>query len=81
MVSLLPDELDITLDDLETALVQLQHLDAPGIGARNLSECLALQLALPEDIPGRDLAVCLASHHLDLLAARDFSKLKKFALR
>ena len=51
---LLPPELDITLDDLETALVQLQHLDAPGIGARSLSECLALQLeAMPEDIPGR----------------------------
>ncbi len=75
---LLPPELDITLDDLETALVQLQHLDAPGIGARNLSECLALQLqAMPEDIPGRDLALSIVSHHLNLLAARDFSKLKK----
>ncbi len=75
---LLPPELDITLDDLETALVQLQHLDAPGIGARNLSECLALQLmAMPEDIPGRDMALSIVSHHLNLLAARDFSKLKK----
>jgi RNA polymerase sigma-54 factor len=44
IIELLPVELDITLDDLETALVQLQHLDAPGIGARSLSECLALQL-------------------------------------
>ena len=78
---LLPPELDISLDDLETALVQLQYLDAPGIGARNLSECLALQLrAMPEDIPGRDLALAVVSNHLDLLAARDFSKLKK-ALR
>lgn len=78
---LLPPELDVTLDDLETALVQLQYLDAPGIGARNLSECLALQLrAMPEDIPGRDLALALVSQHLDLLAAHDFNKLKK-ALR
>ena len=78
---LLPPELDITLDDLETALVQLQHLDAPGIGARDLSECLALQLeAMPGDIPGRDLALSIVLHHLNLLAARDFSKLKK-ALR
>ncbi len=75
---LLPPELDITLDDLETALVQLQYLDAPGIGARNLSECLALQLrAMPEDIPGRDLALSIVCQHLDLLAARDFNKLKK----
>ncbi|MFH0934342.1 MAG: RNA polymerase factor sigma-54 [Pseudomonadota bacterium] len=78
---LLPPELDVTLDDLETALVQLQHLDAPGIGARNLSECLALQLrAMPEDVPGRELALALVTNHLDLLAARDFNKLKK-ALR
>jgi RNA polymerase sigma-54 factor len=81
IAELLPPELDISLDDLETALVQLQHLDAPGIGARNLSECLALQLrAMPVDLPGRDLALTLVCHHLDLLAARDFNKLKK-ALR
>jgi RNA polymerase sigma-54 factor len=78
LVVLLPDELEITLDDLETALVQLQHLDMPGLGARSLGECLALQLkAMPEDTPQRDLAVRLASHHLDLLAAHDFSKIKK----
>jgi RNA polymerase sigma-54 factor len=81
IAELLPPELDITLDDLETALVQLQHLDAPGIGARTLSECLALQLrAMPEDVPGRDLALAIVTDHLDLLAARDFAKLKK-ALR
>ena len=78
LAGLLPSELEITLDDLETALVQLQHLDQPGLGARNLGECLALQLkALPEDTPQRDLAVRLASNHLDLLAAHDFSKIKK----
>src|SRR3989338_2347855 len=60
LAELLPAELDITLDDLETALKQLQHLDRPGLGARNLGECLALQLkALPEDTPQRDLAIHL----------------------
>jgi RNA polymerase sigma-54 factor len=78
LAALLPSELEITLDDLETALVQLQHLDQPGLGARNLGECLALQLkALPEDTPQRDLAIRLASHHLDLLAAHDFSRIKR----
>ena len=78
IVEFLPPELDVTLDDLETALVQLQHLDEPGIGARDLGECLALQLqALPEDVPGRDLARVVVTHHLDMLAARDFAKLKK----
>ena len=78
LVALLPAELEITLDDLETALVQLQHLDQPGLGARNLAECLALQLkAMPEDTPQRDLAIRLVCHHLDLVAAHDFSKIKK----
>lgn len=78
LADMLPAELGITLDDLETALVQLQHLDQPGLGARNLSECLTLQLkALPEDAPQRDLAIRLVSDHLDLLAAHDFARIKK----
>lgn len=78
LAELLPAELAITLDDLETALVQLQYLDRPGIGARTLSECLALQLkALPEDTPQRELAIALVGEHLDLLASHDYSKIKK----
>jgi RNA polymerase sigma-54 factor len=75
---LLPPELDISLDDLETALTQLQNLAEPGIGARSLGECLALQLkALPADTPCRDLATLIVTGHLSQLAARDFAKLKK----
>ena len=78
LAELLPEELGITLDDLETALVQLQYLDQPGLGARNLGECLALQLkALPEDTPQRDLAIALVTQHLDLVAAHDFARIKK----
>jgi RNA polymerase sigma-54 factor len=76
--ALLPADLDVSLDDLETALAQLQHLDEPGIGARSLSECLALQVkALPADTPGRDVALRLAEQHLALLGAHDFARLKK----
>jgi len=78
IAELLPEELDITLDDLETALVQLQNLGNPGIGARSLGECLSLQLkSLPQDTPGREVALAITSQHLNLLAARDFVKLKK----
>ena len=78
LVELLPGELEISLDDLETALVQLQHLDMPGLAARNLAECLALQLkTLPEDTPQRDLAILLVSQHIELVAAHDFAKIKK----
>jgi RNA polymerase sigma-54 factor len=84
IAELLPQELDITLDDLETALVQLQHLDEPGIGARSLSECLLLQLQAMSrqtgcniNSPHLELAQRLVAHHLDLLAAHDYAKLKK----
>jgi RNA polymerase sigma-54 factor len=78
IAELLPEELEITLDDLETALVQLQNLGNPGIGARTLGECLALQVkALPQDAPGREVALGIVTQHLSLLAARDFAKLKK----
>ncbi len=79
IVEMLPKQLEVTLNDAETALVQLQHLDAPGIAARSLSECLALQLkALPEDTAGRDVALRLVTQHLKLLAAHNFVKLKKY---
>ena len=78
LMEMLPAELEITLDDLETALVQLQHLDTPGLAARSLGECLALQLkALPDDTPQRELAITLVSQHIELVAAHDFAKIKK----
>ncbi len=78
ILALLPAELGISLDDLETALVQLQHLDMPGLAARDLAECLGLQLkALPRDTPQRELAIRLVKAHLALLGAHDFAKIKR----
>ena len=74
----LPPEQEIELDELQIALKHLQHFDPTGVGARNAQECLTLQLeVLPEDAI-RALALAIVRQHLDLLAARDFIKLKKF---
>src|SRR5688500_4654758 len=78
LVDLLPPELAIDIDDLHIALEHLQHLDPPGIGARNLRECLIMQLrALPDYTPYRDQALLLVNNHLDSLASRDFCTIKK----
>jgi RNA polymerase sigma-54 factor len=78
LVSLLPPELEIDIDDLNTALERLQHLDPPGVGACNLKECLVMQLqALPKDTPCRDQALLIVNDHLKSLASRDFSGIKK----
>ena len=73
----LPVELEIEPDELQIALRRLQHFDPTGVGARNAQECLALQLlALPEDAT-QILALRIVRKHLELLAGRDFAKLKK----
>jgi RNA polymerase sigma-54 factor len=78
VVELLPAELGIGLDELQIALKHLQNLDPTGIGARDCAECLELQLlALPESTPARALALTVVRKHLQLLATRDFAKLRK----
>jgi len=73
----LPPELEIEPDELQIALRHLQYFDPTGVGARNAQECLALQLeALPASAT-RTLALKIVRHHLELLAGRDFAKLKK----
>jgi len=65
-------------EEVETALKHLQNMEPTGVGARNLAECLTLQLcALPPWTPARETAMRLTTHYLDLLAARDVGKLKK----
>ncbi|MCI5190954.1 MAG: RNA polymerase sigma-54 factor, partial [Candidatus Electrothrix sp. AS4_5] len=78
LLEMLPEGDEHSLDDLETGLKQLQYLDIPGIGARNLSECLALQLkALPPETPQRELALKLVTKYIELVAAHDFTKIKR----
>ena len=65
-------------DEIIAVLHLLQHFDPPGIGARNLTECLTIQLnMLAEDTPWRHQALQLVSQHLSLLESRDFDTLRR----
>ncbi|HMW17124.1 MAG TPA: RNA polymerase factor sigma-54 [Accumulibacter sp.] len=77
LIDVLPNELEIVVDELQIALRHLQHFDPTGVGARNAQECLSLQLQALPTHPTRTLALEIVRHHLDLLANRDFVKLKK----
>lgn len=78
IAAMLPPELEVEPEELSIALQHLQHMEPTGIGARSLAECLTLQLGvLPADTPFRDAALEIVQHHLDALAARDFSRLKR----
>jgi len=78
VAEMFPEELEIDPDELSIALCYLQSFEPAGIGARDASECLALQLkALPETTPFRAEALTVVTEYLPLLAARDFAKLKR----
>ncbi len=78
LIEQMPAELEMDELELQTALHHIQNLDPIGVGARNLSECLLLQLAaMANDTPYLNLAKLTAESHLPALAARDFTKLRK----
>ncbi|SOZ36859.1 RNA polymerase factor sigma-54 [Cupriavidus neocaledonicus] len=72
----LPEELEFDPDEVHAILTLLQSFDPAGVGARNAAECLALQLRRLTH-PQRELALTIVNHHLELLAVRDYTRLKK----
>ncbi len=65
-------------DEVERVLALVQTLDPPGVGARSVAESLTLQLQLLDpDTPGLRLAIAIASKHLDLLADRELTLLRR----
>jgi RNA polymerase sigma-54 factor len=68
------DKLGAPLAEVEAVLAILQTLDPIGVCARNLTECLALQL---KERDRYDPAMRALVEHLDLLAKRDFAALRR----
>ena len=70
--------LGIGAGEVDAVLKRIQHFDPAGVAARDLSECLALQLeALDASTPWRNEAIAVVKDHLRLLATRDFATLKR----
>jgi RNA polymerase sigma-54 factor len=68
------EKLGAPIADVEAVLAVLQTLDPPGVCARNLTECLAIQL---KDRDRFDPAMRALVEHLDLLAKRDLAALRR----
>lgn len=64
-----------TAAEAEQALFAIQMLDPPGVGARDLTECLILQLAQSPDFNA--LTVRMARDGLEALAARNYAELSR----
>jgi RNA polymerase sigma-54 factor len=68
------DKLGASPARLEAVLALLQSFDPPGVCARDLKECLAIQL---RELDRFDPAMQALVEHLDLLAKRDLPALKR----
>lgn len=67
--------LGVDLEIGEQVLHRIQTLDPPGVGARNLSECLVAQLRLLPPSEARDAALALIELGLEQLARADAAQL------
>lgn len=68
------DKLGVAPDKVESVLALLQTFSPPGVCARNLSECLAIQL---KERDRYDPAMQALVARLDLVAKRDFAELRR----
>ncbi len=67
---------DIELDEVEMVLHRLQHFEPKGVCARDLAECLIIQLnQLPSATPWLDKAKLILSEHIHLIGNRDYAQL------
>lgn len=62
-------------EEMEAVLHQIQTLDPPGVAARDLSECLSLQLRQLEPSAIQELALRVAAGHLQELAEHSHAQL------
>jgi RNA polymerase sigma-54 factor len=60
---------------LNTALHLLQHMEPAGVGARNLGECLRLQILDMRNTPQARAALAVCQQPLELVAKRDVKRL------
>ncbi|MDA1024181.1 MAG: RNA polymerase factor sigma-54 [Proteobacteria bacterium] len=68
------ERLECSIERVEATLARVQQFDPPGIFARNLAECLGLQL---RDKDRLDPCMQVFLENLDLLGKRDFKGLAK----
>jgi len=81
IAALMSAEADVNVEELAIALRHLQNFEPAGVGARTPGECLGLQIrAMREIHPDAGspdaLALAICEQHLELLASRDYVRLK-----
>jgi RNA polymerase sigma-54 factor len=74
----LAPELYTDVDEIERVLACVQRLDPLGVGARDLSECLLLQLSpFAQETPGLELARAVAADYLAELGEQEYAAIRR----
>lgn len=69
---------EVTIDEVEAVLKRVQRFDPVGVAARDLRDCLLIQLSqFARETPWLVEARLIVSDHLDLLANHDFRSLMR----
>jgi len=69
---------EVEQDEIEAVLHRIQNFDPVGVAARDLRECLLIQLKLYEtELDDSSLLTELIDKHLDTLAKRDYAQIKR----
>ena len=67
---------EVEMDEVVAVLHLIQHLDPVGVAARDLRECLTIQLnQLPGTVPWKKEALMVVADYLPYLASRDYAYL------
>jgi RNA polymerase sigma-54 factor len=70
------DEDPVELDEVAAVLKRVQHFDPAGVAAKDLQECLLLQLRqLDPETKWLPQAKLVVSHYINLLGSRDYAQL------
>ncbi|MCT4663757.1 MAG: RNA polymerase factor sigma-54 [Flavobacteriales bacterium] len=65
-----------TEEELEEVLIYIHQLDPVGVGARNLQECLLIQLKRKSKNFTRDLAISIIENYFDAFSKKHFKKIQ-----
>ncbi len=68
----------VTEADVETIIEMIQQFDPPGVAARNLQECLLLQLKRKEQADALDaIAITILTNYFDEFSRKHYDKIQK----
>jgi RNA polymerase sigma-54 factor len=74
---LLTHYIQTSKEEAEALLKRIQNFDPPGIGARNLQECLLIQLRRQATNPARDLAIQVITQAFDAFTKKHYAAMMK----